>query len=176
MNKQQFMKQLVVEQDGLLKLIGDIASPELSTRIVYGNYTIKDIIAHLMAYQAGLVIWLQEARVGKVYIDPVLDDPDLDARNRTIYEKYKHLEIPDLLVNLNVIMSDLLDCIEELSEQELTDPELTAWFVKPRWGNPQPVWECIANDSYEHYRQHIPDIEQYLSMTDKSSILAGNEE
>jgi hypothetical protein len=55
-----------------------------------------------------------------------------------------------------------LQVVQALSEEELFDPERTEWTVKPRWKEARPLWKCIADDSYKHYHQHIPDIRAWL--------------
>jgi hypothetical protein len=130
---------------------------------VSGQMSMKDVLAHLTAYQHVLVTWLDEAASGRVYVDPVLDQPDVDARNATIYERNRGRTADDVTRAFQETLDDLKICISKLTENELSDAVSTAWFVAPRWQRPQPLWQCIANDSLEHHEQHIPDIEAWLA-------------
>ncbi|MGB2694238.1 MAG: ClbS/DfsB family four-helix bundle protein [Dehalococcoidia bacterium] len=130
---------------------------------VSGFYSIKDIIAHLTAYERALVNWLKEAKAGRVYVDSVLDQADLDARNAVVHEANKRRSAAEVVRIFHETFDQLEACVILLTDDELTDAELTAWFVLPRWQQKQDLWKCIANDSYEHHQQHIPDIERWLT-------------
>ncbi len=60
----------------------------------------------------------------------------------------------------------MLALVEAIPEEELIDPERVEWYVKPRWGEQRALWECIADDSYRHYEQHIPGIRRWLEEAD----------
>lgn len=133
---------------------------------ISGFYSAKDILAHLEAYDRALVIWLNEARAGRVYVDPVVDRPDLDARNAIVFAHNKDRSAEDILASFQQTSDDLAAVVERLTDDELNNIEATAWFVTPRWGSARELWRCIANDSYEHYQQHLPDFQRWLDEND----------
>lgn len=163
MNKGEFLAALRSERAQFETLLLAIGFDRMDFGGVSGSYSLKDIVAHLDAYNRALVIWLQEARVGRVYVDPVLDQPDLDARNAAVYQANRDRPVTEVVESFRQTWDDLEACVALLTEEELTDAQLTAWFVEPRWQRRQPLWKCIANDSYEHLQQHIPDIERWLA-------------
>ena len=162
MNKAEFLLTLEAERSKLAELCDAIGINRMDTPGVSGYYSTKDIIAHLTAYEAGLVTWLREAKAGRAYVDEVLDHPDLDFRNAKIYEEYKQRSAAEVLDAFDKTWAELQACVEALTDEELTDPEASAWFVVPRWGRKQELWKCIANDGYEHHHQHLPDLERWL--------------
>ncbi len=89
---------------------------------------------------------------------PVLDDPNLDHRNAIIFAENQRRPLQDVLKDAERGFRRLLELVRALSEEELIDPEQTEWFVIPRWKESRPLWKCIADDSYSHYHQHIPDM------------------
>ena len=68
----------------------------------------------------------------------------------------------DVLLESKQVFQRLLQLVEALPEEELTDAQRTEWFVTPRWHERRALWKCIADDSFKHYRQHIPDIRDWL--------------
>jgi hypothetical protein len=56
----------------------------------------------------------------------------------------------------------LIELVEAIAEEELLEAERVEWYVKPRWGERRALWECIADDSYRHYGQHVEDIRRWL--------------
>ena len=162
MNKTEFLTILEDERARFEELLAAVGSARMATAGVSGDYSVKDIVAHLEAYERALVTWLQEAQAGRVYVAPLLDRPDLDARNAAVYEANRSREAAEVLLTFRQTWDELLAQVELLTEEELTDAGRSAWFVVPRWGRPQPLWQCIANDSYQHQQHHIPDIVQWL--------------
>lgn len=166
MNRSEFLDVLRSERARLERLIDAVGIDRLDITGVSGFYSTKDIIAHLTAYEQALVRWLREAKAGRVYIDEVLDQPDLDARNAVVYEANEDRNAADVIQRFARTFDELEECVSLLTDEELTNAELTAWFVVPRWQRKQTLWKCIANDSYEHHQQHIPDIERWLDEND----------
>ncbi|MCA9973670.1 MAG: ClbS/DfsB family four-helix bundle protein [Anaerolineales bacterium] len=163
MQQRRFLAILQAERAQFEALLAAVGHGRMAVPGVSGFYSTKDIVAHLDAYDRALVTWLNAAADGRVYVDPVLDQPDLDARNAMIYAANKDRAAAEVLAAFRQTLDELAACIATLSDDVLTDAERTAWFVVPRWQRPQPLWQCIANDSYEHHQQHAPDIARWLA-------------
>lgn len=163
MNSTQLLATLRSERAKLAALLDAVGIERMHIPGVSGSYATKDVVAHITAYERALVTWLSEAKAGRVYVDSVLDQADLDARNAALYEANQRRSATDIVEAFHETFDELEQCVALLTDEELDNTELTAWFVAPRWGRPQPLWQCIANDSYEHHHQHIPDIERWLA-------------
>jgi hypothetical protein len=166
MNKSELLAALRAEREALEKYLTTVGVERMHVAGISGIYSAKDILAHLEAYDRALVTWLDEARAGRVYVDPVVDQPDLDARNAVVYARNKDRSAEDVLASFRRTSDDLEAAVERLTEDELNNLEATAWFVTPRWQRVQELWKCIANDSYEHYQQHLPDFQRWLDEND----------
>ncbi len=68
----------------------------------------------------------------------------------------------DVLAEAGWVFDRLIKAVHALPDAELEDPARTNWFVKPYWDENTPLWKCIAGNSYEHYRQHIPQVRSWL--------------
>ena len=163
MEKSKLLTALKTERAKLEKCLAAIGFSRMNIAGISGFYSTKDILAHLEAYDRALVVWLKESRAGRVYVDHILDQPDLDARNAIVYETNKDRSAADIVSTFFHTLDELEALIELFTDEELTDAESTAWFVVPRWQRRQELWKCIANDSYEHMQQHLPDIERWLT-------------
>ena len=162
MNKAQLSAVLAAERDKLERLIDAVGMQRMNEPGVSGSYSTRDIIAHLTAYEQALVMSLKEAEDGRVYVDSVLDQPDLDARNAAVLEARNDRSAEEIVRTFGETFDQLEACVRLLTDGQLTDAEATAWFVVPRWQRKQALWQCIADDSYEHHHEHIPDIERWL--------------
>jgi hypothetical protein len=142
--------------------LGRIDRDEMELPGVAGDWSARDLIVHVTAYERGLVEWLEAAGRGEIKTFPILDHPDLDWRNAAILEASRGRSLAEVEAEASRVWDRLLALVEALPDQTLVDPEQTEWFVKPRWGERRPLWECIADDGIRHYDQHVPDLEQWL--------------
>ena len=162
--KSEFLTTMQAERLQWETLLAEVAEAQMLEPGISGSWSVKDIVAHVTAYEQGLVEWLNAARHGEaVTFSANPDHPDLDYRNALIFTQNHKRSLPEVLAESTCVFQELFQQIEALSAEELFDAQHTAWFVvKPRWGHSRPVWMCIADDSYRHYRQHIPDIRVWL--------------
>jgi hypothetical protein len=162
MKKRSFLQKMAEERSRWLELLARAGEDRLSIPGVEGELTLKDIVAHVSAYERGLVKWLEEAQVGRVAEFQILDHPDLDYRNEEIYLANRDLTVQQVLDTSEIVFNRLVDLISKVSEQDLIDSARSEWYVRPRWKQARALWECIADDSYRHYHQHIPGIGAWL--------------
>ena len=170
MNKFEFLTIFKTERARLEAILKPVRISQMNTPGVSGVYSIKDILAHLEAYDRALIIWLREAKAGRIYIDSNLDQADIDARNAIVYKNNSDRNATDILSMFRLTLDELETEVQALTDDELTNAGRTAWFVVPRWQQPQELWTCIANDSYEHHQQHLPDIEHWLAKNTSTDL------
>jgi len=149
-------------------LLAEVDGPQMERPGVTGDWSVRDIIAHVTAYERGLVEWLAAASRGKSVEFPDLDHPDVDYRNAVIFQKNQERPLEDVLLEAKQVFQQLLQWVGQWPEEELIDPQRTEWFVIHRWKESRPLWKCIADDSYRHYHQHIPDIRAWLDQAEHS--------
>jgi hypothetical protein len=145
MEKTQLLAVLASERDKLERIIDAVGMHKMDEGGVSGSYSTRDVVAHITAYEVALVTWLKEAKAGRVYVDPVLDQPDLDARNAIVHEASKDRSANEIVTSFRTTCDQLEECIRLLTDDELTNADATAWFIVPRWERKQTV-KCIAND------------------------------
>jgi hypothetical protein len=162
MSKREFIEILCSERERWETCLGDVGEAQMIQPGVAGDWSVKDIVAHVTAYERGLVEWLEAALRGELLELPDLDHPDVDRRNAAIFLQNQGRPLVEVLRESKQVFERLLELVRGLSEAELTEPERTDWFVRSRWNESRPLWKCIADDSYKHYHQHIPDIRAWL--------------
>ena len=137
-------------------LLSNVGETRMTEPGVAGNWSVKDTIAHITAYERGLVSWLEAASRDKPLELPVLDHPDVDHRNALIFAHNQGRPLEDVLAESRQVFQQLLSLAQAPPEEDLLDPQRTEWFVRPRWRESRALWKCIADDSSEHYNQHMP--------------------
>ena len=162
MKRDELLTRLKSERRRWMEPVDRLDSRQMELPGVAGDWSMKDLLAHIMACEEGLVRWLEAAAQGEALVFADLDHPDLDHRNELIRERYQSHTVTEILREAQRVFDALLAEVEELPDEMLTDVEGTAWFVIPRWKAKRPVWECVADDSYRHYHQHLEDIHTFV--------------
>jgi hypothetical protein len=162
MTKAKFLETIRSERERWEELLSKIDAGKMEHPGVAGNWSARDIIVHVTAYERGLVEWLEAAGQGAVKTFPDLDHPDVDYRNAAILEEKQACLLDEIEAEAGGVFERLMALVEAIPEEELLEAERIEWYVKPRWGEQRPLWECIADDSYRHYRQHTEDINRWL--------------
>ncbi|HVN15883.1 MAG TPA: hypothetical protein VMT73_09110, partial [Anaerolineales bacterium] len=143
-------------------------SHRMTMKGVSGNWSIKDILAHILAYEQYIADRLEEVRAGQVYVpcktqtalDAFRDEfgyPDFgspllneDGPNEWIIEKYKNIALDDIVAQELQAFTSILSSIERMSESLL---------------NQHNLFERIANNTYRHYHEHAVEIRRWLKST-----------
>jgi hypothetical protein len=123
-----------------------------------GHWSVKDIIAHLTYYEGWMADRLLEQLEGKNYTPTQLDMMHWEPRNTIIYEQNKSRTLADVLKSSEDTFRRLVAAVEAHDEAFLFEP-------KTFEGAPGPVIpaDMIRSEVYDHYRQHIPSLQEWAA-------------
>ncbi len=152
MNKDELLDALEDGREQLIEAIDDLSDEALTEPGVVGDWSVKDILAHLNAWEAELIKLLWQARQGQKPTVAQVEDSEIDARNQAYYEQSRQRPLERVLADFEGIRHQTIRRVEAFSNKELTDPARFAW-LKGR-----ALWERIAEDSYAHDAEHATDI------------------
>jgi uncharacterized damage-inducible protein DinB len=138
------------EWDALLAQIG---ADRMTQPGVEGDWSIKDIIAHITWHEREMLGVLR----ARALIGSELWSLPTDERNAAIFEQNKDRALDDVLEESRQIFPQLLEVAEGLSDEELNDPRRFAGMPE-EWS----PWELVASNSYTHYPDHIASIRAWL--------------
>ena len=160
MKKTEFLDNLQFEHGAWDTLLASVVKDKMTEAIQPGGWSLKDIIAHIAWHENEMINLIEgEALVGSKWWEQPTDE-----RNNLIYQEYKDRPLSEVLELAQAAFQGFLNAFESLPEAALNDPSL----FKDMPGDWVP-WELIASNSYQHYRQHIPEIEEWLAeMDDKT--------
>ena len=135
-------------------IVAQIDEERLTQSGVAGDWTLKDIIAH--------ITWHEKEMVGLItahaLVGSELWNLPTDERNAAIYEEVRNEPLEQVLEESAGIHQQLLELLPTLSDEDLTNPESFP-NMPPDW---QP-WMLIAQNTYEHYQDHILDVQGWLA-------------
>jgi hypothetical protein len=133
--------------------LGRLAAPK-----AVGEWSVKDIIAHLTAYNRWFV------RASEAYFRGELPPPDgsegMDgqARNRFYHLQARDLPLDQVLAEWRRVYARLLEVVAAHTEDFLTQPQHLP-------GAPVPVeaWKLLRYDGYDHAREHAAAVRAWLA-------------
>jgi len=164
--KEIFVARLMNERDKFELLLNRVGyTRRMTLKGVSGKWSIKDMLAHILAYEQYIADRLHEILHGETYApcrtqnaldafldhfgypdfgSPLLDD---DAPNTWITEKYANVPLEDVVMQELQAFASILASLEKLPEDILIQHSL---------------FDRIANNTYRHYREHITEIKHWL--------------
>ena len=156
MDRSELLARLVAARREWDDLIASIPRDRLEEPVWEDGWTIKDIVAHVDFYEWWVAEFIRTRNWPVV--DPSLNIPDLEPRNIAIYEYLKDRDLDDVLADSPRIHEGLLDAISALTDEEYRDPNLLGTPPDDDWS----VAKMVEGNTWDHYRQHIPQIRQWL--------------
>jgi len=166
MTKNQFIGRLLHERDKLELLLNRVGfTRRMTIKGVSGKWSIKEILAHILAYEQYVADRMNEILLDEPYtpcktqtaLDAFLDEfgypdfgsPLLDDHvpNAWVVEKYKNVSLEDVVAQETNAFSSIISALENMPETLITQHNL---------------FERVANNTYHHYREHIADIRRWL--------------
>ena len=173
MNKKLFISRLLRERDKFELLVNRVGyARRLTLKGVVGKWSVKDILAHILAYEQFMADRMEEIAQGEAYVpcktqtalDAFLDEfgypdfgsPLLDdiAPNHWVIEKYANVSLEDVIAQEVNAFASIVTCLDGMTEEMI---------------NQHNLFDRIANNTYKHYREHIRDIKRWLAVNATNS-------
>ena len=140
-------------------LISQVALKQMTLSNISGDWSLKDIIAHITWHEREMVSLI----TAHALVGSELWNLSTDERNAAIFELVKDQPLEQVLAESEQVHQQLMDALPTLSNQDLTDPSSFP-NMPPDW---QP-WMIIAQNTYEHYEDHMRDVQRWLEEGDSS--------
>ncbi len=151
-DKEHIIKQLQLERSSFESVLEPLTEEQIINLVVSDNWTIKDTIAHITAWEIELLRWLERASKG---LSPDIPGPGKWTPFIETFNSSKYLEncerpLEDVLNEFNQIYEQVLTEFQSLPE----DPDDHYWSV---WFNEEPPWILFAT-YHQHYKEHREQI------------------
>ncbi len=123
-----------------------------------GDWSVKDIVAHLTYHERWFADRLHETLRGETYVPTEMDRMPFDERNHRIYQQNRRRLTAEVLADSQQVFQRLVEGVQAHSEAFLIEPQQFE-------GVPEPVtvWKMLRGDVYEHYGEHLPAIKSWLA-------------
>jgi hypothetical protein len=172
-NKDVFLARLLRERDKLELIVNRIGfTRQIAMPGVLGKWSIKDMLAHLLAYEQYLADRMEEIFQGETYIpcktqaaldafleefgypdfgSPLLDD---EVPATWVIEKYRNVSLEDVVAQEVHAFATVVGILERMSDEMISQHN---------------IYERVANNTYKHYRMHIRDIRRWMMVNAANS-------
>ena len=166
MLNKQLVNKLLLERDKFELLLNRVGYTRRMTLTgVSGKWSIKDILAHILAYEQYIADRMNEILHEVTYtpcrthnaLDAFLDEfgyPDFgspllddDGPNAWVTEKYKNVPLDEVVAQELQAFASIISALEKMPDEMISRHNLI---------------ERVANNTYRHYREHIADIKRWL--------------
>jgi pimeloyl-ACP methyl ester carboxylesterase len=160
MTKPEILGRIHSERETLTEALKRGSAQQMTEPGVENQWSIKDILAHISAWESRMVQWTEESLRGEVPQRPAsgMTWDDLDRLNEQIYQLNKDKPLEEVWAEFQRSHQEALEAVEALTESDLTDPQRFAW----REGD--PLWHMIAANTWWHYQEHGEAIQAWLDV------------
>lgn len=162
MNKSQFLADLQTSRWRWELALSRVNEERAELPTMHGGWSVKDTIGHVAYYERWLLNWLEAAVRGKVMVATHRDLLTVDEHNALIYVENKNRRMYDIQDDSRRVFERLYQLVKTLPEVDLIEPYRFDRYVVPLWDKTQPLWQCIAGETSEHYPEHTENIRKWL--------------
>lgn len=161
MDKTTLLNTIQTEYAHFESLIAPLTETQCSTALFEGEWSIKDIMAHIAVWEQLCARWLEEFVRGVIpqpseRLDHQSNDriyrENRDRSLSEVHELFRHAH-QQFLYEVNLLT-------QTLSEEDVNASHRFAWTES--WTGASLI-AVIADNSYEHYQDHAQQIARWLN-------------
>lgn len=135
-------------------LIAQIDDAQLIQAGFCQDWSAKDVVAHIVWHEREMIGVMQ----AHALVASELWELPLDQRNAAIYNLNQDRSLKNVQFEARQVFQSLMQWLNTLSEEDLHDPGRFPG-MPPDW---EP-WKLIAENTYEHYQDHLPQAQAWLA-------------
>ena len=165
-HRQRLQVRLERARDALLSAIEGVDEGTITERTVFGDWTIKDVLGHIVS-------WGDELRseIGEILIDPtprygyvISGRGDYEEWNRSQAAQKKSVSLREILADLDRDCAETVDLIKRLAPDELHRRGIVPWRIEgltpPVEVTPDTSMSVVAllEIHIQHIEEHAEEI------------------
>lgn len=131
-NKAQLLSAMQQEHEALDKALAALSPDQLTYVSKTTQWSIKDVLAHLLAWEQMCLGWYKAGLRGETPPLPAkgYNWAQIPALNRAIYERYHDCVLAEVLKQYRTSYRQMLKTVQGLTEEDLFTPKRYAWTGK----------------------------------------------
>jgi len=153
------LRELRETHAGLEERVAPLSEAQMTAPDVNGAWAMRDMLAHLTAWQRRARVLLEAAHddttPAAFYTDPI-DTDILDRRNAAFFAASRARPLAAVLHEWRTTARAVEAAVPLVSEDDLNT------LVRFPWLRERTLASIVAGETYEHTREHLPDIDAFL--------------
>jgi uncharacterized damage-inducible protein DinB len=164
-----FLRRLTQAKERLLLAIEDLDPAILTTERVVGEWTIKDLLGHIVVWNEEFRVSIEMILAGKHpgYDHQISEEDDFGSWNQQIIERKRNWSIEHILADLERDYQEAVDLILRLQPEDYRKRGVTPW-KQAATGNTKTLAkedtdsvETLVTFHWRHMNQHAHQIEKW---------------
>ncbi len=151
--KQDIISEIESARAELLGAIDGLTPEQMRMPGAVGIWSVKDVLAHLAAWESELVTALNQAQNRQR--PPLVDIEDLYEWNEEQYHENVRRSLDAVAADFAGVHRVLLTSVQDIDARMLTDNRRFDWMEG------EPLWYLIEETAILHEREHAEDILQW---------------
>lgn len=159
MSKDRLIDLIRTEHRLLEAELEEVGEEHKETPGVEGEWSVKDLIAHITVWEQRMLQWMEAALRGEKVqpLPPGMSWDDLDLWNEQTRQESRSKSLEQIESEFRDSYRQVLAGVKAISESDLMEPDRFPWLEGRPW------WKIVASNSYWHYRDHREAIQTWLS-------------
>ena len=159
-SKTKVLELIHREHEALLAVLELLTEAQLVESGVENGWSVKDILAHITAWEQKMVQWIEASLSGdvsKLSVPYGMTDDDVNQLNQQFYLANQNKPLPAVQATFAASFQQSLKMVETLTEADLLNPD------RFEWREGRPLWYLVAANTWEHYQEHRQSITNWLA-------------
>jgi len=157
-SKRELLQRIQAERLELEATLDRLTPAQYLQPGLESGWCIKDILAHLTAWETNMQRWTAQILRGEPPDRPAsFTDAILQQINQKVYLENRNRDLEDVLADFRETHPRTLELLAVLTEQDLVDPHR----FPTRQGI--PLWMMVAANTWWHYKEHRETIQAWLA-------------
>ena len=157
MKASEILEQLDSSRERLLMALAPLPDEVLRQPGVMDDWSIADILTHLIAWESELVTALMYIDQGKEPARMLAASADVDGYNARQVKESKGRDLERIFDDLQGVRFQLEQWMDTFSDRDLNDADRFAWAQGVTLGH------IIKENSFGHEAEHLPAIELFAA-------------
>ena len=160
MPKETVIEELRAARGALDQAIDGLTADQMLRVGAVGLWSVKDVLAHLVSWEAELVTVLSQWEQHKQRAPRIVEIDDIDEWNDDQYHINAPRSLEGVLQDFHGVHKHLVQAVEALSDRVLDDNRIFPWMEG------EPLSYLIAENAAWHEEEHAEDIRAWREAND----------
>lgn len=154
--REELLEGIFRERKLLEEILASIDHQDYLKPVFDGDWSIKDMLAHIVAWEQRMITWVGQAAEG-ILPDMPGNDQEVELLNTQSYHQDKDLSLNAVLQAFERSYPQALSVAENAPEEVLFTKNLLE-------GRENPFWITVGANTSWHYKEHREALERYLAV------------